>query len=263
MNSDTLFVLNRGKLSGPYSLDQLQAMRTSGVCSSFTRVSTDKSNWRLLDEYLVACKAEAARPAPLRPPPMSDGGPSPIPGTSAQLRTITRSASVQRSFPVFPLLLLHYLTLGIFSFFWITGMHGRLPRMKSDDLSAGQAIGFCFIPFYNLYWIFRVYPRLATRVNALSRQYSLLEQVPAILAYSLCVLAVIPVAMMTAGCLIVMMLFFSDYSLSAPFVLFFLMPNLATLFNYLMVFPLFAGLAQKGINQVSDAQLADLINCAR
>lgn len=57
-------------------------------------------------------------------------------------------------FSVLAVLLLHFLTCGVFSFIWLNLMHGRLPKVRKDDPSAAMAIGFCFIPFYNLYWIF-------------------------------------------------------------------------------------------------------------
>jgi hypothetical protein len=37
----------------------------------------------------------------------------------------------------------------------------------------GKAIGFCFIPFYNFYWIFQAFPGLATDTNAFMRRRGL------------------------------------------------------------------------------------------
>src|SRR5438874_12371470 len=67
------------------------------------------------------------------------------------------------SFPVVAVILLHYVTCGIFPLIWLNLMHGKLPRVRADDPSAGKAIGFCFIPFFNLYWIFFTYRRLCLR----------------------------------------------------------------------------------------------------
>ena len=37
--------------------------------------------------------------------------------------------------------------------------------VKPDDPSAGKAIGFLFIPIFNLYWTFVVWLRLVDRIN--------------------------------------------------------------------------------------------------
>jgi len=266
MKSDGWFVLNRGKIStAQYTHQQLEKMRGEGACDSFTRISQDRSGWILLDDYLAQCRAEATKPAPIRPPALP-GAAAPAPSTPgatpAQDLHRFRSTALLRPFPVFPLLLLHYQTLGIFSFFWITGMHGKLPPMKADDPSAAKAIGLCFIPFFNLYWIFKVFPRLAERVNAVSRQYMLPTVVPPPLAYTFCILILVPAAMATAGCLILMMLYFSSASSSAAFWIFLLLPNLLTLINYLVVMPILAGLVQRAVNDVADAQVAQLQSAA-
>jgi hypothetical protein len=44
-------------------------------------------------------------------------------------------------------------------------MHSNLPKISDKDLSAGKAIGFRFIPFFNLYWIFVFWEQLARRIN--------------------------------------------------------------------------------------------------
>jgi hypothetical protein len=74
-------------------------------------------------------------------------------------------------------ILLSILTLGIFGAIYHLLKHGRLPVVKHDDPSAGKAIGFMFIPFYNLYWVFVAWPRLADRINF---QYRLRGQPPPI-----------------------------------------------------------------------------------
>jgi hypothetical protein len=46
----------------------------------------------------------------------------------------------------------------IFGLIWLYSSWNSLPPemrfTKSRTMSAGEAVGFCFIPFYNLYWIF-------------------------------------------------------------------------------------------------------------
>ena len=62
-------------------------------------------------------------------------------------------------------IILHFLTFGLFSFFFHACKHGRLPMVRHDDPSTGKAIGFMFIPFYNWYWIFFANLRLCDRIN--------------------------------------------------------------------------------------------------
>lgn len=227
------FVLDRGKMRGPYSLDQVRSMRESGICPPFTRVSRDQITWHELDDYLARQGTDSTA---TRPPPIFD--------------------KVFASFPVSALMLLHYLTAGIYSFLWITSLHGRLPKVRADDPSAVRAIALCLVPLYNLYWFFFVFPRLGSRVNALSRHHNLQEPVPPILVYAFCVLLAIPAAMATAGCLVLMMLFFSDDRLDVVLFTFFLLPGLLAAINYLFVMPVLCTLIQRSINRISAAQLA-------
>jgi len=60
---------------------------------------------------------------------------------------------------------LHYITLGIFTFIHCGLMHSKLPEISHKDFSAGKAIGFRFIPIYNIYWIFVFWEQLARRIN--------------------------------------------------------------------------------------------------
>lgn len=258
--SEQWFLMNRGQTSGPFSYEQLERMRSSGACGSFSKVSQDKYKWSPIDDVFNARRVKAAQPAPLQPPELA--GAALASGanreSAGQRLARLRDVDIQRPFPLFPLLLLHYLTFGLFTFFWITGLHGQLPRTRSNDLSATKAVGLCFIPFYNLYWFFVVYPRLSQRVNALCRQHHLQQSVSVPLAYSMCVLMVVPVTMATAGIAIVLLLLFSPTSKSEAVALFFGIPNLLTAVNFLVVVPIFASQTQRGINQVFDAQLAAL-----
>lgn len=55
--------------------------------------------------------------------------------------------------------------VGIFGSVYLQLKQSRLPVVKPDDPSAGKAIGFLFIPFFNIYWYFVVWPRLVDRLN--------------------------------------------------------------------------------------------------
>ena len=62
-------------------------------------------------------------------------------------------------------ILLNVVTVGLFATIRFNLMHGKMPKIRRDDPSAGRAIGFLFIPFFNLYWFFFTYLRLITRIN--------------------------------------------------------------------------------------------------
>jgi hypothetical protein len=122
------------------------------------------------------------------------------------------------SFPVVALILLHYLTCGVFSWIWLNLMHGKLPRVRSDDPSAGRAIGFCFIPFFNLYWIFFTLRRLCLRVDEQRELYGLPPSNLRGMATTACIFQVIP--------------------------------YVNALFGYTVVTPIYIGLMQSSINQL-------------
>ena len=62
-------------------------------------------------------------------------------------------------------IVLHFVTIGIFTLIYFGLKHSNLPLIKQDDFGAGKAIGFMFIPFFNIYWQFRFWLRLVDRVN--------------------------------------------------------------------------------------------------
>ena len=75
------------------------------------------------------------------------------------------SAHLLRSFSTPVVVLLHFVTLGIFSMIHFMLMHGKMPMLRRDDPSAGKAVGFMFIPLFNIYWHFFGYLRLIDRIN--------------------------------------------------------------------------------------------------
>lgn len=96
------------------------------------------------------------------------------------------------TFPTVVVILLHFLTLGIFTTIWLNLMHGKMPKIRPNDPSAGKAIGFLFIPFYNLYWVFFTYHRLCVRINEQRQQAGLPGGVSTGLAVTMCILMLIP-----------------------------------------------------------------------
>jgi hypothetical protein len=99
--------------------------------------------------------------------------------------------SLQR-FPVAVSVLLHYLTLGLFNFIHLSMNHSRLPQAAPNDPSTGKAIGFQFIPYYNLYWIFFNSLRLCDRLNLQFKLRGLPTRAPRGIVMTACILSVIP-----------------------------------------------------------------------
>lgn len=88
--------------------------------------------------------------------------------------------------------LLHFLTCGLFTFIYCGLKFDNLPKTKTDDFGAGKAIGFMFIPLFNLYWRFMFWQSLAERINL---QYQLRGQrgpVSTGLATAYCIIMLIP-----------------------------------------------------------------------
>jgi hypothetical protein len=69
------------------------------------------------------------------------------------------------SFPAWAVALLNFFTLGLFPLIHFGLMHGKLPKAAANDPSPGMSIGFAFIPYFNLYWLFFNPMRLCDRVN--------------------------------------------------------------------------------------------------
>ena len=69
------------------------------------------------------------------------------------------------SFPVWAAGLLHFVTGGLFSIIFYGIQQGRMPRASHSDPTTAQAIGYQFIPFFNLYWTFFNPLRLCDRIT--------------------------------------------------------------------------------------------------
>ena len=195
-----------GKEYGPASIEQMRQWIAEGRVNPQTRVQeAGAGEWKTAAEFPELGFASVARTA---------GG-----GTSSPpLIPTPDSGHHLTSFPVAALILLHYITCGIFSLIWLNLMHGKLPRVRSDDPSAGRAIGFCFIPFYNLYWIFFTYRRLCLRIDEQRNLYGL---PPSNLS-----------GMATTSCI------------------FQLIPYVNALIGYTIITPIFIGQMQSSVNQL-------------
>lgn len=95
------------------------------------------------------------------------------------------------SFPVWAVGLLHLATFGLFSLIFFGIQHGRMPRVAHDDPTAGKAIGYSFIPFFNVYWLFFNTLRLCDRVTLQYRLRGRSEEAPRGLMLSSSVVSVV------------------------------------------------------------------------
>jgi hypothetical protein len=96
------------------------------------------------------------------------------------------------AFPTWAVVVLHFLTLGIFPLVHFSALHGRLPAIDHDDPTAGKAIGFSFIPYFSMYWLVFNAARLADRINFQFRLRGLPEPVPRTFTIFTAVAGVIP-----------------------------------------------------------------------
>ena len=104
------------------------------------------------------------------------------------------AAHTMRPFPVWAVGLLNIVTLGLFPLIHFGIMHDRLPRASHNDPTAGKAIGFQFIPYFNMYWIFFSSLRLCDRLNLQLQLRNRPERAPRGLVIAACVFTVIPYA---------------------------------------------------------------------
>jgi hypothetical protein len=94
-----------------------------------------------------------------------------------ELREAYKHNLLTPGMPVWAFVFLSVTTFGVFGTVYLQLKQSKLPAVKRDDPSAGKAIGFMFIPLFNLYWYFVVWRRLVDRINF---QYRLRGQPPPI-----------------------------------------------------------------------------------
>lgn len=95
-------------------------------------------------------------------------------------------------FPVWAVAILHLMTFGLFSIIHFGLQHDKLPKAANNDPGAGEAIGFSFIPFFNLYWWFFNPLRLAERLNLQYQLRGEAPKAPTALMIACSVLTIIP-----------------------------------------------------------------------
>jgi len=93
---------------------------------------------------------------------------------------------------------MHFMTLGLFTVIYFGLKHSQLPMIKHNDFKAKKAIGFMFIPFFNLYWQFRFWLHLLDRLNFQLRLRGLLPTISKGLLLATMIVSLIPVANLAA-----------------------------------------------------------------
>lgn len=88
-------------------------------------------------------------------------------------------------FPVIGTVLLS-IFVPLFALIYFGLVHGNLPRRRPDDPSAAKAIGFSFIPIFNIYWAIFFWIRLCTRINDESVRVGLPPTAPRNLVIAIC-----------------------------------------------------------------------------
>ena len=198
-----------GKQYGPVTADQLRQWMSEGRVDATTRVQVEgTADWKPLGELPEFAGVSSARsPGQAQPPPLT-----------SRTEVTTSHTHQLTTFPVAIAILLHFVTFGIFTFIWLNLMHGKMCRVRADDPSAGKAVGFCFIPFFNLYWIFFTYRRLCLRIDEQRGLYGMPASNLSGLATAACIFQIIP--------------------------------YLNVLIGYLMLTPIFIGMMQASVNQL-------------
>lgn len=71
----------------------------------------------------------------------------------------------ESTFAVPAAVMLGVLTANVFFVINYSLKHAQLPKIARDDPSAARALGFLFIPLFNIYWVFFSWIRLVQRIN--------------------------------------------------------------------------------------------------
>ncbi len=193
---------------------------------------------------LVPPPGKAVAPPPQAPPALPARA-RPIPPLPAVAQhELPGPAHSLRPFPAGLVLVLSVLTCSTFATTWLLLLHGKLPRRRPDDPSAGQALGLAFVPFFSLYWVPFALHRLLVRLNEQRREWGLPEMrlngllalfVLGVLASFLTPLGALHRDLVTVGLVL---------GLGGPLV------------NWFVAVPLFATLVQTGVNALAEAPRA-------
>jgi hypothetical protein len=154
-----------GQMYGPADEATLAQWVKEGRISAQTPLHCHETNARLMPGMVPALAPLVGLPVATTQQLLQ---PTPNVGTLAYGQSIVPQGMVGNelnTFNVAGMLVLHFVTGGIFTIIWFGLMHGKMPKNRPDDPSGGKAVGFMFIPFFNIYWVFFTNLRLIDRIN--------------------------------------------------------------------------------------------------
>jgi hypothetical protein len=88
--------------------------------------------------------------------------------------------------------------IGTGFFIWMVGYAWSSIQDEQSPISTGKAVGFLFIPFFNLYWLFVVLPGFATEYRKYAQRHDLDVKPPSkgvLITWAILTLVQIPVAL--------------------------------------------------------------------
>jgi len=185
-----------GQTYGPADIAQLQQWVQQGMVTAATtlcRENDPTQQWFYANQLpQLGLVTQAAAYAQVQPTAnqVYGGLPNSAPFTMAEAGH--RAQNTVSTFSPGLVVLLHFVTCGLFSTIWFGIQHGNLPKIAQDDPGAGKAIGFLFIPFFNIYWVFIFWLRLCDRINLQLVLRGLKPSAPRGLAMACCIVMLIP-----------------------------------------------------------------------
>lgn len=186
--------------SGPYTKEQLAGMRVSPKTMMWRE---GMANWEPAHQFPELASILAPPDVPQNTPPPNygtrSGAPFDIYEANFDIKRLHpddlqkyKAHKLDNQFPGAVGVILHILTFGLFNLIHCGMLHDKLPKIKTDDPNAGKAIGFMFIPFFNIYWRFMFWMRLTKRVNLQFKLRGEAGPVSEGLAMTTCIMALIP-----------------------------------------------------------------------
>ena len=120
-------------------------------------------------------------------------------------------------------------------------------------------MGLCLVPIYQFFWFFVVAIRFTERCNSFAKSLSVNQRISKLLSIIVATLVMIPTSMLYVGVIIEVALFFSENPKSQGRILFFVLPQIMTLINFLLAIPMLIGSASLVLNACYDKQIEMLM----
>lgn len=151
---------------------------------------------------------------------------------------------ISSTFPVWACIILHFITFGLFTLIYFGIKHGKLPKIDDDDPTTGRAIGFMFIPLYNIYWKIFFWLRMTDRINL---QYKLRNKKMPINR----VLVKITVLLGLLVSILYIIQILSPTFYDKPTLIFGLIPSMLAMIQTFVLMPVVIGITQSASNRLA------------